>query len=72
MSDITNKIETEQQPEESTLKSEGELTEKDLVRAAGGIEQTLNIGSQSSGAGAGKITFNPFSPIGPSPGRKLP
>jgi type VI secretion system secreted protein Hcp len=26
-----------------------------------GIEQTLNIGSQSTGAGAGKITFNPFS-----------
>jgi len=25
------------------------------------IEQTLNIGSQSSGAGAGKIKFNPFS-----------
>jgi type VI secretion system secreted protein Hcp len=25
------------------------------------IEQTLNIGSASSGAGAGKITFNPFS-----------
>jgi type VI secretion system secreted protein Hcp len=25
------------------------------------IEQTLNIGSQSSGSGAGKITFNPFS-----------
>jgi hypothetical protein len=25
------------------------------------IEQTLNIGSQSSGAGAGKITFNPLS-----------
>jgi type VI secretion system secreted protein Hcp len=25
------------------------------------IEQTLNIGSQSSGAGAGRITFNPFS-----------
>ena len=25
------------------------------------IEQTLNIGSQASGAGAGKITFNPFS-----------
>jgi hypothetical protein len=24
------------------------------------IEQVLNIGSQSSGAGAGKITFNPF------------
>jgi type VI secretion system secreted protein Hcp len=25
------------------------------------IEQTLNIGSQGSGAGAGKVTFNPFS-----------
>ena len=25
------------------------------------VEQTLNIGSQSSGAGAGKISFNPFS-----------
>ena len=25
------------------------------------VEQTLNIGSQSGGAGAGKITFNPFS-----------
>ncbi len=25
------------------------------------VEQTLNIGSQSRGAGAGKITFNPFS-----------
>jgi len=24
------------------------------------IGQTLNIGSQSSGAGAGKVTFNPF------------
>lgn len=25
------------------------------------IEQVLNIGSQSSGAGAGKVSFNPFS-----------
>jgi len=25
------------------------------------IEQTLNIGSQSTGAGAGRVTFNPFS-----------
>jgi type VI secretion system secreted protein Hcp len=25
------------------------------------VEQTLNIGSQSTGTGAGKITFNPFS-----------
>src|ERR1700733_7831253 len=24
------------------------------------IEQVLNVGSQSSGAGAGKVTFNPF------------
>jgi type VI secretion system Hcp family effector len=24
------------------------------------IEQTLNIGSQSGGAGSGKVTFNPF------------
>ena len=24
------------------------------------IEQALSIGSQSSGAGAGKVTFNPF------------
>ncbi len=25
------------------------------------VEQTLNIGSQGSGAGAGKVSFNPFS-----------
>jgi type VI secretion system secreted protein Hcp len=25
------------------------------------IEQTLSIGSHSSGAGAGKVRFNPFS-----------
>src|SRR3954470_16812191 len=25
------------------------------------VEQTLNIGSQATGAGAGKITFNPLS-----------
>jgi type VI protein secretion system component Hcp len=25
------------------------------------VEQTLNIGSQSSGAGAGRVTFNPFT-----------
>src|ERR1700759_3293362 len=25
------------------------------------VEQTLNIGSQSSGAGAGRVKFNPFS-----------
>jgi hypothetical protein len=46
-----------------------ELADDELNTVAGGgntvasadIEQTLNIGSQSSGAGAGKVTFNPFS-----------
>ena len=33
----------------------------DQVTGGGSIEQPLNIGSQSSGAGAGKVTFNPFS-----------
>ncbi len=28
------------------------------------IEQVLSIGSQSTGAGAGKVTFNPFSVSG--------
>ena len=49
--------------------SQDELSEHDLDQASGGagesfsfdIEQTLNIGSQSTGAGAGKVTFNPFS-----------
>jgi hypothetical protein len=38
----------------------GELTEQELDKVAAGVEQVLNIGSQSSGAGAGKVTFNPF------------
>jgi bacteriocin-like protein len=43
-----------------------ELTLNELDQVSGGkytfdIEQTLNIGSQSNGAGAGKVTFNPFS-----------
>lgn len=33
----------------------------ELIDYAFDVEQTLNIGSQSTGAGAGKITFNPFS-----------
>jgi hypothetical protein len=40
------------------------LSEEQLEKVSGGsfdIEQTLNIGSQSTGAGAGKVTFNPFS-----------
>jgi type VI protein secretion system component Hcp len=35
------------------------------------VVQTLNIGSQSSGAGAGKIAFNPFS-FSMAPGRLDP
>jgi hypothetical protein len=43
-----------------------ELKMEELDHVSGGsfffdIEQTLNIGSQSTGAGAGKVTFNPFS-----------
>jgi hypothetical protein len=30
-------------------------------KAASMKEVAMNIGSQSSGAGAGKVTFNPFS-----------
>ena len=44
-----------------------ELTGSELQAVVGGvstarsnIQQVLSIGSQSSGAGAGKITFNPF------------
>jgi bacteriocin-like protein len=62
MSDVTNKIETEQQPDELATKTEGELTEKDLASVVGGITETQNTGSQS--AGAGKVTFNPFSVTG--------
>lgn len=35
-------------------KAEGELSEEQESEVAGGI------GSQSGGAGAGKVTFNPF------------
>ena len=42
-----------------------EVSDHDLDKASGGfsfdIEQTLNIGSQATGAGAGKVTFNPFT-----------
>jgi hypothetical protein len=44
-----------------------ELTSSELNSVAGGVStsrsniaQVLSFGSQSSGAGAGKITFNPF------------
>jgi len=50
-------------------KNSGEQMAKDLTAGcvfevdsySFGIEQTLNIGSQSSGAGAGKVSFNPFT-----------
>jgi hypothetical protein len=49
----------------SPLVGNDELSSHDLEKVSGGsafdIEQTLNIGSQSTGAGAGKVTFNPFS-----------
>jgi len=32
----------------------------EVFSVSGGFTQTLNIGSQSSGAGAGKVTFNPI------------
>lgn len=32
-----------------------------VLTYSGSVEQTLNIGSQSTGAGAGKISFNPFT-----------
>jgi len=42
-----------------------ELSEQDLNKVSGGesfdLEQVLNIRSQSTGTGAGKIAFNPFS-----------
>jgi bacteriocin-like protein len=41
-----------------------EISDNELDTIVGGsfdIEQVPNIGSQSSGAGAGKVTFNPFS-----------
>jgi hypothetical protein len=37
------------------------LTDLKPRRSPKGGDQVLNIGSQSSGAGAGKVTFNPFS-----------
>jgi len=48
-----------------------ELSDAELAMVTGGvaptpippfdIEQILSIGSQSTGVGAGKVTFNPFS-----------
>ena len=35
-------------------------TKTNLKAGSFDIEQVLNIGSQSTGAGAGKVSFNPF------------
>ncbi len=51
-----NKEELASKPSQPAAGSLFEITEYSFD-----IEQTLNIGSQSSGAGAGKVTFNPFS-----------
>lgn len=40
-----------------------ELIEAELDKISGGkntVSQSLKIGSQSTGAGAGRVTFNPF------------
>jgi len=40
---------------------EGHVNEIELIHWGWGADQLLNIGSQSSGAGAGKVTFRPLS-----------
>ncbi len=47
----------------ATIKDTFDTDNKQFIRVSGyhcDVEQTLNIGSQSTGAGAGRITFNPF------------
>jgi hypothetical protein len=63
---IANTIDKSKQ--RSSAPTKDALSEQELNEVSGGledisfdIEQVLNIGSQSSGAGAGKVTFNPFS-----------
>jgi hypothetical protein len=63
---------TERKLDDQAATTPVELDEADLDQAAGGLQdihvtkpidkpsQTLGIGSQSTGAGAGKIPFNPF------------
>ncbi len=41
--------------------SEAQLDQVSGGTTPGGQQPTLSIGSQSTGAGAGKVTFNPFS-----------
>ncbi len=48
-------------PGESQVQINGSADWIQVASFSFDTEQTLNIGSQSSGAGAGKVTFNPFS-----------
>ncbi len=51
----------------TTAQNTGKSYSTNIYGFSSSIEQVLNIGSQSSGAGAGKVTFNPASltlPIG--------
>jgi hypothetical protein len=47
---------SEAKDSKASIGSTSELSGQELEKVTGG-----NIGSQSSGAGAGKVTFNPFS-----------
>ena len=65
---MTNSKSTDQTAPDVVPSTESEISDKELDKIVGGaeeakfdVEQVLNIGSQSSGAGAGKVTFNPFS-----------
>lgn len=51
---------TGQQGSVSNTGSNGDANKFEIDDFSFDIEQTLNIGSQSSGSGAGKVTFNPF------------
>ena len=48
---------------ETNAKPESQISDVELDKVTGGRkagEQPKEIGSQSTGAGAGKVTFNPF------------
>jgi hypothetical protein len=46
--------------EKQTVKKEGDLTEDELSKVTAGDGNTTTIGSQTGGAGAGKVTFKEF------------
>ena len=47
--------------EDRALFSVSLTVDASLTPTTAPTETTLNVGSQSTGAGAGKVTFNPFS-----------